>query len=146
MLGVPVAWRSRDGANLLEGVLVMQGPVLCLQYQTRDWHQGAQRSTAREMRLVPGSVVHAEYRSGPLGLSPRIELQASDFSALGTLDADQSGYLTFRIRGGHRRAAKSLVADIAAAIAESRFRKWSDDLDRLAPGSAPQDPTDPTKR
>lgn len=132
MLSVPVSWRTRDGSGMLDGVLVLDGASLRLQYQTLDWYQGAQHATARELRLSPESIVHAEFRKGFLWSAPSIEIQASDFAALATLDADQSGHLSLRIRGSHRRAAKSLVAELHSAQAEARYRRWSRDMDRMA--------------
>ena len=132
MLSVPVSWRSRDGSGTLDGVLVLDGASLRLQYQTLDWHQGAQHPNARELRLSPEAIAHAEFRKGFLWIAPSIELQTSDFAALATLDADQSGHLSLRIRGSHRRAAKSLVAELHSAQAEVRYRRWSRDMDRMA--------------
>lgn len=137
MHSLPVSWTTRDGRGTLEGVLLIEAGTLVLQYQTRDWHQGAQRSTARELRLRPDSIVHAAYASGALWSFPRIEVQAADFSALAAHDAEQSGHLRFRLRGTHRRAARALVAELNSAMAEVRFSRWSRDLDRLAPESRP---------
>lgn len=132
MHSVPVTWRKRDGSGSLSGVLLLDGATLCLQYQTLDWHQGAQHPNARELRLSPESIVHAEFRSGFLWSAPSIEIQSSDFAALASLDADQSGHLSLRIRGSHRRAAKALVAELHSAQAEARYRRWSRDMDRMA--------------
>jgi hypothetical protein len=142
MQSLPVSWISRDGSRTLEGVLALDAGSLLLQYQTRDWHQGAQRSTARELRLAADSIVLATYSAGALWSFPRIEIQSSDFSALANLDADQSGHLRFRIRGNQRRAAKALLQELNSAMAESRFSRWSRDLDRLAPTSGQSDSED----
>ncbi|MGQ0799477.1 MAG: hypothetical protein ACT4NL_05105 [Pseudomarimonas sp.] len=133
MVSVPVSWLSRDGSARLDGVLVQDGGCLLLQYQTRDWHQGAQRSTARELKLNADSIVLVSYSAGPLWSSPRIEIQSSDFAALAALDADQSGHLRFRVRGSQRAAAKKLVQELNSALAEVRFSRWTRDMDRLAP-------------
>jgi hypothetical protein len=139
MQSLPVSWISRDGSRTLEGVLALDAGSLLLQYQTRDWHQGAQRSTARELRLAADSIVLATYSAGALWSFPRIEIQSSDFTALAGLDADQSGHLRFRIRGNQRRAAKALLQELNSAMAESRFSRWTRDLDRLAPPPAGDD-------
>ncbi|MCX7556088.1 hypothetical protein OS187_04500 [Xanthomonadaceae bacterium JHOS43] len=133
MLSVPVFWRTRDGSGMLGGVLVLDGATLCLQYQTLDWHQGAQHPNARELRLNPEAIVHAEFRKGFLWIAPSIEIQSSDFAALATLDADQSGHLSLRLRGSHRRAAKALVAELHSAQVEVRYKRWSRDMDRMTP-------------
>ena len=133
MHSVPVTWLKRDGSGTLSGVLLLDGGTLCLQYQTLDWHQGAQHPNARELRLTPDSLVHVAFRSGFLGLSPSIEIQSSDFAALATLDADQSGHLSLRLRGSHRRAAKALVAELHLAQTEVRYKRWSRDMDRMVP-------------
>jgi len=133
MLSLPVSWLSRDGSRTLEGVLVLAGGVLTLQYQTRDWHQGAQRSTARELVLAPDSLVSVSFAAGALWSFPRVDLQSSDFTALASLDADQSGHLRFRVRGGQRKAAQALVAELNSLMSEVKFKRWSSDLDRLAP-------------
>ncbi len=133
MLSVPVTWLKRDGSGTLSGVLLLDGGTLCLQYQTMDWHQGAQYPNARELRLTPEHVVHIEFRQGFLWSAPSIEIQSSDFATLATLDADQSGHLSLRIRGSHRRTARALVAELRSAQAEARYRRWSRDMDRLAP-------------
>jgi len=137
MHSLPVSWISRDGSRTLEGVLGLDAGALLLQYQTRDWHQGAQRSTARELRLAADSIVLTRYSAGALWSFPRIEIQSSDFSALASLDADQSGHLRFRIRGNQRREAKALLQELNSALAELRFSRWSRDLDRLAPTAGP---------
>jgi hypothetical protein len=142
MQSLPVSWISRDGSRTLEGVLALDAGSLLLQYQTRDWHQGAQRSTARELRLAADSIVLATYSAGALWSFPRIEIQSSDFSALASLDAEQSGRLRFRIRGDQRGAAKALLQELNSAMAESRFSRWSRDLDRLAPTSGQSDSED----
>ena len=136
MHSVPVTWRKRDGSGSLSGVLLLDGATLCLQYQTLDWHQGAQHPNARELRLSPESIVHAEFRSGFLWSAPSIEIQSSDFAALASLDADQSGHLSLRLRGSHRRAAKALVAELHLAQAEVRYKRWSRDMDRMTPGTS----------
>ena len=133
MHSVPVTWRKRDGSGTLSGVLLLDGATVCLQYQTLDWHQGAQHPNACELRLTPEGIVHAEFRHGFLWSAPSIEIQSSDFAALATLDADQSGHLSLRIRGSHRRAARALVAELRSAQAEVRYRRWSRDMDRLTP-------------
>ena len=135
MHSVPVTWLKRDGSNTLSGVLVLDGGTLCLQYQTLDWHQGAQHPNARELRLTPDSIVHASFHNGFLWSAPRIEIQTSDFTALTTLDADQSGHLSLRLRGTHRRAAKALVAELHSAQAEVRYKRWSQDMDRMVPAA-----------
>ncbi len=137
MHSLPVSWLSRDGSAKLEGVLVLDGSTLRLQYQTRDWHQGAQRSTARELCLNADSIVHVGYSAGLLWCFPRVELQASDFAALASLDADQSGHLRFRVRGTQRGAAKAMVRELKSALTEVRFQRWSHDMDRLAPVPEP---------
>lgn len=143
MPSVPVTWRKRDGSGTLDGVLRLDGATLCLHYQTLDWHQGAQHPNARELRLTPEGIVHAEFRHGFLWSAPSIEIQSSDFAALTTLDADQSGHLSLRVRGSHRAAARSLVADLRSAQAEARYRRWSRDMDRLAPDVGKPDVSKP---
>lgn len=142
MHSVPVTWLKRDGSNTLSGVLLLDGGTLCLQYQTMDWHQGAQHPNARELRLMPDSLVHVAFRNGFLGLAPSIEIQSSDFAALATLDADQSGHLSLRTRGTHRRAAKALVAELQLAQTEVRYKRWSRDMDRMAPETAHEEGDD----
>lgn len=133
MHSVPVTWLTRDGSGTLSGVLLLDGGALRLQYQTMDWHQGAQHPNARELRLTPDSLVHVQFRNGFLWRAPSIEIQSSDFAALATLDADQSGHLSLRLRGGHRRAARALVAELHLAQAEARYTRWSRDMDRMVP-------------
>ncbi len=133
MISVPVSWLSRDGSARLHGVLLQDGGSVLLQYQTRDWHQGAQRSTARELKLSADNIVLVGYSAGLLWSSPRIEIQSSDFVSLAALDADQSGHLRFRVRGRQRTAAKKLVQELNSALAEVRFSRWTRDMDRLAP-------------
>lgn len=145
MISMPVSWLSRDGSARLDGVLVQDGGRLMLQYQTRDWHQGAQRSTPRELKLSADSIVLVGYFAGPLWSLPRIEIQSSDFAALAALDADQSGHLRFRVRGSQRGAAKKLVQELNSALAEVRFSRWTKDMDRLAPATADADRTRPTE-
>ena len=135
MLSLPVSWLSRDGSLTHEGVLVLDAGALLLHYQTRDWHQGAQRSTARELRLGAENIVSATYAAGALWSFPRVDIQSSDFTALASLDADQSGHLRFRVRGGQRRAARALVQELNSALAEVRFSRWGKDLDRMAHAS-----------
>ncbi len=76
------------------------------------------------------------YFAGAFWCFPRIELQSSDFAALASLDADQSGHLRFKVRAGQRRAAKALVSELNAAMAEVRFTRWNRDMDRLADPAA----------
>ncbi len=137
MHSVPVSWISRDGSATLEGVLVLDAGALLLQYQTRDWYQGVQRSSARTLILGADAIVLARYSPGALWSFPRIEVQSSDFSALAALDADQSGHLRFRVRAAQRRAAKALVQELTSALAEVRYSRWSRDIDRLAPSAPP---------
>ncbi|MFA5684155.1 MAG: hypothetical protein WCZ65_01410 [Lysobacteraceae bacterium] len=131
MLGVPVSWLSRDGSRQHDGVLRLDQGVLCLQYQAQYWHQGAQHSAARELRIAPDAIVAAAYRSGLFWSRPSLEIQCSDFAALATLDADQSGHLSLRLRGGHRKAARLLIAELKSAQAEASFKRWSREMARI---------------
>lgn len=132
MHSVAVSWSSRDASRTLDGVLILEAGRLLLQYQTRDWHQGAQRSTARQLQLGADGIVQASYHSGAFWSFPRLEIQCSDFAALATLDADQSGRLRFKVDRSQRKAARSLASEINSLIAEAKFNRWSRDMDAMA--------------
>ena len=135
MHSVAVSWSSRDASRTLEGVLLLEAGELLLQYQTRDWHQGAQRSTARQLRLGADGIVQASFHAGAFWSFPRLEIQCSDFAALATLDADQSGRLRFKLDRSQRKAARFLANEINSLIAEAKFSRWSRDMDAMASAS-----------
>ncbi len=132
MYSVPVHCDAHGGRGLLHGVLQLEDGGVRLQYQTGDAVLRAMQSPSQEMLAGFDALASVRYRAGFLWMSPRIELEFSDFQLVSRVPAGYSGTLVLKVPRDSRAVAKKLVEALDRELSFRRTLQLEQDIGRLS--------------
>jgi hypothetical protein len=137
MDSVPFHCEAFAGFGAIQGVARLEPSGLRLQYQTRDAVLGVLRSGMKSTLVPVESLVLATFRSGFLGLFPKIEVRVSDLTSIADIPSTEGGKLKLRVAFGDRDDARKLAHLLGGLLAEQRLDHLQNELDRMSSAGSP---------
>lgn len=132
MYSIPVHCDAHGGWGMLHGVVHLEEGRLRLEYQTGDAVLGLLRSASKELVAGFDAVASVRYRSGFLWMSPKIELEFSDFKLVSSVPAGYSGKLALKVPRDSRAMARKFVEELDRELSFRRQLRLEQDIQRLS--------------
>ena len=132
MYSIPVHCDAHGGWGMLHGVVHLEEGGVRLEYQTGDAVLGLLRSASKELVASFDAVAGARFRAGFLWLSPKIELEFSDFKLASSVPAGYSGKLALKVPRDSRAMARKFVEELGRELSFRRQLRLEQDIQRLS--------------
>lgn len=132
MYSIPVFCDAHGGKGMLHGVVHLEDGRIRLEYQTGDAVLQRLRSSSEELLAPFDAVAGVRYHSGFLWMSPKVEIEFSDFKLVSRVPAGYAGKLLFQVPRESRATAKKFVEALAGELAYQRRARLDKDIQRLS--------------
>ena len=132
MYSIPVHCDAHGGWGMLHGVVHLEEGGVRLEYQTGDAVLGLLRSASKELVASFDALAGVRFRAGFLWLSPKIELEFSDFKLVSSVPAGYSGKLALKVPRDSRAMARKFVEELDRELSFRRQLRLEQDIQRLS--------------
>lgn len=132
MYSIPVFCDAHGGKGMLHGVVHLEDSRIRLQYQTGDAVLERLRSGNEELIAPFDALAEVHYHAGFLWMSPKVELEFSDFKLASSVPAGYSGKLELKVPRDSRAVARKFVEELARELALRRQLRLERDIQRMS--------------
>ncbi|MCB1567320.1 MAG: hypothetical protein KDI69_00685 [Xanthomonadales bacterium] len=132
MYSIPVYCDAHGSKGMLHGVVHLEDGGIRLEYQTGDAVLQRLRSKSEELIAPFDALTDVRYRAGFLWMSPKIEIEFSDFGLVSRVPAGHSGKLVFQVPRDNRAMAQKFVETLDGELALQRRTRLEKDIQRLS--------------
>lgn len=132
MYSIPIFCDAHGGKGMLHGVVHLEDGRIRLEYQTGDAVLQRLRSSSEELLAPFDALAGVRFHSGFLWMSPKIEIEFSDFKLVSRVPAGYAGKLILQVPRESRAIAKKFVEALDSELAFQRRVRLDKDIQRLS--------------